>query len=189
MKTRLWPHLNHRQCLLLHRLLISNILKQFSNASKYKFLVYTTDKKLSYSLHKLKTKKQNGFDLGLRMYNVFKDELKYSRNVILIGSDCVQYSQAYISKAFNKLETGNDIVLGPTNDGGYCLVGMKKPYKFLFEKIAWSTSDVLQESQRAANRNNKTIYLLDSMNDIDTIDDLNKLHELNALPDWLKQFI
>ena len=66
---------------------------------------------------------------------------------------------------------------------------MKKPYKFLFEKIAWSTSDVLQESQRAANRNNKTIYLLDSMNDIDTIDDLNKLHELNALPDWLKQFI
>ena len=189
VKTRLWPHLNHRECLRLHRSLIQNIVKQLSNQRKYNFILYATDNKLKNPLLRLTSKKQYGCDLGQRMLNALNNELKRSRNVVLIGSDCVEFSQTYIGNAFNQLEAGHDIVLGPTNDGGYCLVGMKKPNKFLFENIAWSTPDVMQESLRAASKKNKNIHLLERMNDIDTIDDLKELQKLNALPNWVRQFI
>lgn len=67
-----------------------------------------------------------------------------------------------------------DVVLGPSNDGGYYAIGMKRPHKSLFEDIVYSTETVLTETIRKCQANNLDYRLLAEQIDIDTLDDLKK---------------
>ena len=190
VKTRLWPDLNYRQCLNLHTSLTGHTISHVTKSNKFNFVIYTTKPKGSWLLpFNVKIKIQHGIDLGERMYNAIKIELKHSQRVILIGSDCLEFSENYINDAFNKLKKNSDIVITPTNDGGYCLIGMKATNKFLFEKISWSTSMVLNQTCKVAKNKGKRMYLLDALNDIDTANDLEHLKRQQKLPTWAKQYI
>ena len=115
--------------------------------------------------------KQEGSDLGTRMFNAINTHLNDARHVVLVGSDCPELESSYISKAFRLLEAGNDIVLGPTNDGGYALVGVKKVNKSVFSDISWSTSKVLQQTQgKIKDLHWKSAYM-PPVRDIDTFSD------------------
>ena len=74
---------------------------------------------------------QKGKDLGEKMYNSISFALKKYNNVILIGSDLPLISKEDIEIAFNILET-KDIIISPTYDGGYYLIGMKEANKDIF---------------------------------------------------------
>lgn len=111
---------------------------------------------------------QEGNDLGERIKNAFS--LAFSKgykNVIIIGSDCVEVTEAIFEDAFLKLNS-NEVVIGPANDGGYYLLGIKSLHKELFENILWSTENVLLDTMNVCKNLNLKYFLLPSLSDVDT---------------------
>ena len=183
VKTRMWPALTHRQCLYLHRCLIAGFLKSFKQV--FNTVIYTTQ----MAHYPVKTRLQHGNDLGMRMFHAMSHELKHSEKVILIGSDCPQVDQTYISQAFSSLDSNRDIILGPANDGGYFLIGAKRVSPALFKNVSWGTSNVLAETQLNIKKLGLNAKVLDQLIDVDTVDDLKELKQLNLLPVWAKSLL
>ena len=115
---------------------------------------------------------QKGDDLGQRMHEAIQNAFheSYSK-VCLIGSDIYDLSASIILKSFKLLDK-HDIVIGPSKDGGYYLIGMKSPNKRLFQKKKWSTTEVLSETIKDLIKLNLSYALLTELNDIDVIDDI-----------------
>src|SRR6266496_2897379 len=95
---------------------------------------------------------QRGDEFGERLYFAVKDLFKYGfEAVCLIDSDSPTVPAEDLAEAVELLSTHEDrIVLGPSDDGGYYLIGVNKPHRRLFEQIDWSTERVLNQTiQRA----------------------------------------
>ena len=90
--------------------------------------------------------RQEGKNLGERMFHAMDTHLSNGHPVVLIGSDCPELDTGYINKAFQMLSAGKDVVLGPATDGGYALIGANRIDKSLFQDIPWGTGDVLQQT-------------------------------------------
>ncbi|NQY73988.1 MAG: glycosyltransferase [Candidatus Margulisbacteria bacterium] len=120
---------------------------------------------------------QRGADLGGKLKNCFKRVFKqgYSR-VIIIGSDAPDVPPHLFDQAFTALNT-HDIVIGPTKDGGYYLIGFnKKNYTdMVFNHIPWSTPQVYEETLKHINQFGLSLFELPSWQDVDVIDDLAAL--------------
>ena len=121
---------------------------------------------------------QRGADLGERMNRAFHEQFdKGASKMILIGSDCYELEPGHIHAAFKALDK-SDFVVGPAEDGGYYLIGMKQPAPFVFEDISWSTSEVFDETRRAVLSRGFTLDVLETLPDIDTHEDLLNYPEL-----------
>jgi rSAM/selenodomain-associated transferase 1 len=81
---------------------------------------------------------QTGQGLGDRLEHAFRHLLKKYERVIVISSDYPSITAAQLTEAFDFLRE-NEIVLGPTAEGGFYLIGLKKPYFEIFEQVLWST--------------------------------------------------
>tara|TARA_R110001599_G_scaffold353870_1_gene601384 strand:- start:177939 stop:178592 length:654 start_codon:yes stop_codon:yes gene_type:complete len=90
----------------------------------------------------LAIRRQQGADLGERMYQALADGLRRYERVILVGSDCPGIDRDYLEAAFAALDS-SEVVLGPALDGGYVLVGARRPCREMFAGIAWGTDTVL----------------------------------------------
>ncbi|MCP4050410.1 MAG: glycosyltransferase [bacterium] len=112
---------------------------------------------------------QKGSSLGERLSHAF-DLYKNNCAVIFIGTDFPFITIELIIKAVDRLKL-NDVVIGPSLDGGYYLIGLKEK-RDLFEGIDWSTENVLE--QTIAKVSNHKYYLLPEYYDIDTFNDLKK---------------
>lgn len=110
---------------------------------------------------------QKGKDLGQKMYNALSYALGYCEKVVLIGSDCPTLTNKIIDESFEILNT-NDVVIGPSKDGGYYLIGMKNAIWDIFNDIDWSTNKVLNQTISKLKKANKTYKLLEELSDIDT---------------------
>ena len=115
---------------------------------------------------------QQGEDLGQKMSAAFKKLFKNHQSVVLIGCDLPDLTSALISKAFDALQS-NDVVIGPSCDGGYYLIGLNKETPDLFKEISWSTEKVLNQTLEKAERLSIKVQLLDQLRDIDTLEDLH----------------
>jgi rSAM/selenodomain-associated transferase 1 len=114
---------------------------------------------------------QQGQDLGERMSNAFASTFDSGiEKVVLIGTDCPTLQSQHLLQAFTALND-SDLVLGPATDGGYYLIGMKVRAAYLFEGIAWSTSQVLSQTLHVASQHSLTTTLLPELCDIDTPED------------------
>ena len=94
--------------------------------------------------------------------------------MVIVGTDSPTLPSRFIYQAFSKLNNA-DFVLGPCKDGGYYLIGLKKPVKELFEDIDWGTNKVFNQTLKKAKLLNLQIRVLPCWYDIDTIDDLKRL--------------
>ena len=83
-------------------------------------------------------------DLGTRMAAAFEDGVD-----VLVGCDIPPLTASYVNRALAALDDA-DLVLGPTEDGGYCLIAMNEPHPEIFADIPWSTGQVLAATQHAA---------------------------------------
>jgi len=186
VKTRMHPHLSHRECLYLHSNLTSHAINQFKSNNHFKLIIYTTDiyKSLHLYPRDIIIKQQSGINLGLKMNNAIKQEIKNTRRVVLIGSDFLTLDINYVISAFRSLSKINDIVIGPTLDGGYGLIGMQKHNDSLFENIPWGTSDVFEKTISTAYKHGRKVNILDKISDVDTIEDLIQSKQLDILPEW-----
>ncbi|MEO1147370.1 MAG: TIGR04283 family arsenosugar biosynthesis glycosyltransferase [Cyanobacteria bacterium J06638_22] len=91
--------------------------------------------------------------------------------VAFIGIDCPGIDAALLDAAFRALETA-DMVLGPADDGGYYLIGLRRPLPDLFQGIDWGTAVVRQQTEAIAQSLTLSSHLLKPLNDIDRPDDL-----------------
>jgi rSAM/selenodomain-associated transferase 1 len=115
---------------------------------------------------------QQGNSLGDRMSNAFENGFKQGyEKVILIGSDLPDISPSIIQEGFDKLEK-SEVVFGPAEDGGYYLIGMKKPRKFIFENKPWSETELLKLTLEELGKQDVSYSFLQTLNDIDTFEDL-----------------
>jgi hypothetical protein len=119
---------------------------------------------------------QKGTDLGQRMYNALSYALSFCEKAILIGSDCPTITTQILENAVKALDE-NDLVLGPSKDGGYYLIGMKNAIWDIFDQINWSTDTVLRDTIQKAKDRNCTLQLLEKLSDIDTEKDWNEYHQ------------
>jgi rSAM/selenodomain-associated transferase 1 len=114
---------------------------------------------------------QEGNDLGERMKNAFEHVFDSGYNSIcIIGSDCMTLNAEGIQSAFTLL-ADNDLVIGPTVDGGYYLLGMKQLIQNVFANKSWSTESVLQETLSDIASLQLACRLLAVLHDIDTEQD------------------
>lgn len=118
---------------------------------------------------------QQGDDLGERMNNAFSRQfaLGYDR-VILIGSDIPLLSPEILEEAREALAE-HPAVLGPARDGGYYLIGLRKPVPGLFTGISWGSDRVLRDTISILLRQRCNYRLLPELSDIDRAHDLKQL--------------
>ncbi len=120
-------------------------------------------------------KLQVGEDLGVRMANAFQQGFQNEyQKIIIIGSDMLDLSQEDLEEAFKSLEK-NDFVVGPAEDGGYYLLGMKKFLPALFKNKTWGTETVLKDT--LADLKNETTALLETRNDVDYYEDIKDIDD------------
>jgi rSAM/selenodomain-associated transferase 2/rSAM/selenodomain-associated transferase 1 len=120
-------------------------------------------------------------DLGQRMHNAFQGAFRMGcKKVVLIGTDVPEASEEHLSQAFEALDN-YEMVLGPTYDGGYWLIGLTGPFE-VFDNIRWGSDTVLDETMSLARRVGLSSTLLDPLNDIDTVNDLIRMLPGEAHP-------
>ncbi|VXB27820.1 conserved hypothetical protein [Maribacter litoralis] len=130
---------------------------------------------------KFAKKLQSGDDLGARMANAFQEGFQNEyQKIIIIGSDMLDLSQEDLEAAFKALKK-NDFVIGPAEDGGYYLLGMKKFMPELFKNKSWGTETVLKDT--LADLENETTTLLETKNDVDYYEDIK---DIDAFAPFLK---
>lgn len=122
---------------------------------------------------------QHGDGFGERLTNAVEDLFRIGfASVCLIDSDSPTVSAAIYSKAVELMGMNGDrVVLGPSDDGGYYLIGLKQDHRRLFEKIDWSTERVLEDTKRRASELGLEIKLLPTCYDVDDVTALRRLCE------------
>jgi rSAM/selenodomain-associated transferase 1 len=122
---------------------------------------------------------QRGESLGDRLCNATDDLLKegYS-SFCLINSDSPTLPRSVLDRAIESLaRDGDRVVLGAADDGGYYLIGLKQVHGNLFERIAWSTADVLAHTVERAAEIGLEVVMLPRWYDVDDAETLNRLCE------------
>src|SRR5215470_13693974 len=120
---------------------------------------------------------QRGADLGERLANSLGELLDGGyRGVLAIDSDTPTLPLGFLQQAIDLVMRPEiDVVLGPTEDGGYYLIGLRTVHRELFEAMAWSTNQVLGETVRRSDAKGLRVAYLPVWYDIDTPDDLVRL--------------
>jgi len=122
-----------------------------------------------------------GMGLGIGLWHAAEDLLGAGYGAVcLVNADSPNLPTAFLVQAVRTLrEPGDRVVLGPAEDGGYYLIGLKYPHRRLFEDVAWSTERVFQQTLgRAAELGLETVTL-PRWYDVDDIASLRRL--LNEL--------
>ena len=120
---------------------------------------------------------QQGADLGARLTHAFTLAFENgSRKIIVIGSDTPHLDLSILESAFVILDQ-KEAVLGPAEDGGYYLIGLRQPNAFLFNNVPWSSDRVFLETLGRIQRSGLSFGLITPQSDIDTVADLKRLME------------
>jgi rSAM/selenodomain-associated transferase 1 len=125
--------------------------------------------------HRFRVVAQMDGDLGQRMAAFFAEQFQAgTAAVVLIGADSPTLPVSFILQAFQELKTA-DVVIGPSTDGGYYLLGCRRLLPSLFERIRWSTNRVLADTIAVFRDRDWRLALLPPWYDVDILDDWRML--------------
>jgi len=171
VKTRLAETLGHDRTLTIYKELSDITLQLAARLSISTYLFYEGglphDKERHPSFNYLA---QVEGDLGEKIIQALNYVFHRHQKVIIIGSDCPEISTTDINQSFELLDK-YDVVIGPSTDGGYYLLGCKEIIPAIFKSIDWSTSSVLSKTITKLEKQCKSFYLLRTLTDIDTEED------------------
>ena len=121
--------------------------------------------------------RQEGEDLGARLYTALSGAAREAAGVAALGSDHPTLPLDLVHRAFERLEDGAEVVLGPAEDGGYYLIALQAGAvrRRLFEGIAWSTDQVFPATVERCRELGLRLELLPVASDVDTPGDLRRL--------------
>jgi len=176
VKTRLAATLGNQLACELYEIFLFHLLDSIAPISDHTTVVFSppdreADFRAAIAANWMFEPQSEG-DLGARMRNFFVSQFAFDASterktkVVVIGADCPQLSIAEIQTAFDELDK-NDVVIGPSTDGGYYLLGMQGSLAEVFDNIDWSTSKVLPQTTQRLDQQNKTYALLPAKTDVD----------------------
>lgn len=173
VKTRLAKTMGAENALHIYRQLLAHtheITKELP-CDKFVFYVDSITENDLWENHIYQKKLQRGSGLGDRMLEAFIELflLRYTK-IQIIGSDCLALTQEIIETGFDKLNE-NDVVIGPSADGGYYLLGTNQILTDLFYNKEWSTDKVLSDTLKDIERLSLSCFQLPTLRDIDTEED------------------
>ena len=182
VKTRLCPPLSHGaaaqlyQCFLLDKIAQVNTLQRATPVVSHSPADSRSIFEALVPAHFMLIP-QRGDDLGARILSTFEQLFRQGyTQVIVIDSDTPTLPVAYLERALRLIAEGeNDVVLGPTEDGGYYLIGLRQSYPALFERMPWSTPEVFPETRRRSAQYGLTVACTEYWYDVDTPEDLTRL--------------
>ncbi len=116
-------------------------------------------------------------DLGVRLAHVFRELFAEGFDgVIVLGADHPALPKAYLEQAVAALHAKTtQVVLGPTEDGGYYLIGLTQPRPELFQSIPWGSAQVFEATLQRANRRGLSVHRLPHWFDVDRPEDLDRM--------------
>jgi rSAM/selenodomain-associated transferase 1 len=117
---------------------------------------------------------ENG-DIGRRMAHAFQETLKVVTFALLLGTDCPSLTQDDLTEAVAALRRGSNVVFVPTEDGGYCLLGLSQYAPDLFKGISWGTAFVLEQTRARLRELGWSWHELTERWDVDRPEDVERL--------------
>jgi uncharacterized protein len=181
VKTRLMPALGARGAARLQRQLVLRTLATAAAAQIGPVTLWCapdTRHRFFRALHQraeVACVAQPGGDLGERMHAAFEHHCPRGA-VLLVGTDCPALQPGHLREAARCLQHGADAVFQPAEDGGYVLVGLRRPQPQLFSGIGWGNADVMATTRSRA----RTLRFseLETLWDVDRPGDLARLQAL-----------
>lgn len=185
VKTRLVPPLTAEQAAELYRALLVDQFEQlrhFSGAARYVFYAPAGAREILRDLggSDYAYRAQSDGDLGARMEQVFAELWRLGhRNIVLIGSDLPALPLQIVNDAFTRLARKEaQVVLGPSGDGGYYLIGMNQAAPEIFEDMTWSHDRVLADTMVRLDGLGLSYSMLPTWFDLDVAEDFQRLGTL-----------
>ncbi len=137
---------------------------------------------------------QRGGDLGERLTNCFADLFEFGfDSVVAIGADSPTLPEEILVEAFDLLTSENDVVIGPAEDEGYYLVGMRKLHAEIFNDIPWGSDRALAATEARVGEAGLNLKRLPVWYDVDTPEELERLRleldENNAVAKFTRKFL
>lgn len=178
-KTRLMPQISPEGCEAIHRSFLLDYFECFDQmqACRDIFIAYAPEHYTTSFLELIPEAyvcfEQVGKDIGERMLQAFKHvfDLGYSK-VVLVGCDIPHIQLKTYEAAYLKLDE-HDMVISPTYDGGYCLIGLKAMCETIFvNDFKWGKQSVVEKTYKIANQVGLEVSILEKYRDIDEYDDL-----------------
>ena len=176
VKTRLAASIGDMNALQVYKSLLAHTRNVASEVAADRQVWYSSkiDRRDAWESSRFEKKLQTGSDLGERMGNAFSQGFdKGYRRIVIIGSDCAELTAGHVEEAFRQLQS-YDAVIGPSEDGGYYLLGLTQFQPEIFSDVEWSTSSVLDRTIERLEQNHIGCQLLETLNDIDNVEDFKK---------------
>ena len=175
VKTRLIGDLTAAEAAGLHAAFLEDLLERLRAGDFELRLAWALDAGEEIPAGPVPGVRQEGSDLGERLYRALSSVKAGS--VMALGSDHPTLPLELVERAFERVEAGADVVLGPAEDGGYYLIALRAGavHPRLFEDIAWSTERVLPATLERCRELGLAVELLPMASDVDTPDDLRRL--------------
>jgi rSAM/selenodomain-associated transferase 1 len=175
VKTRLIPAVGADGARALYRAFLRDLGERFSGQCYDLLWAYTPEGDAPPGdLTPGRAQAQEGPDLGHRLLSIFQQQcLDAPGGVAVISSDVPHLSRHIVERAFAALDTA-DVVLAPSDDGGYHLVAMRAPHD-IFSMVAMSTPAVLSQTRAAIAALALHLHLLEGDFDVDLPEDLPRL--------------
>lgn len=174
-KTRLAATIGDQSALDVYRFLLDHTVKITSPLTADVYVYYSEKiKEIDiWDTTVFRKKQQQGHDLGAKMQNAFTEVLHMGyQKAIIIGSDMYDITTQDLEDAFSTLED-NNFVIGPAQDGGYYLLGMKHLKPPLFKNKKWGTNTVLSDTLKDLELEN--LAILAEKNDVDYYEDIKDI--------------
>ncbi len=190
VKTRLSAELDESTAVELYRNFVLDLLSMLERLSLPFQICFSPENSRERFIGWLGDKysyiPQQGADLGQRMKNALGQAFAQDFDrAVIIGSDSPDLSEDLIHEAFSSLEA-HDVVIGPSVDGGYYLIGFRNDAFLIeaFEGIEWSTDRVFKETLKILEKAELSVYKLPEWRDIDTLADLKSMFLRNENKDF-----
>ena len=179
VKTRLAPALGERRAAELYAELLSGVIDRIGGdiaplqlwcapTAQHPFFQQLAQK------HWVSLHQQQEGDLGQRMEHAARQSLTEASTVLLIGGDCPVLDGRYLRRALEWVDGGGDAVLGPAEDGGYVLLGLRQAMGDLFQNIPWGTGAVCNITRQRLDALKWQWRELDPLWDVDREEDLER---------------
>lgn len=182
VKTRLATGIGFNRACRVYFAFLQHLLGRFQDAGDSRSIVFTPTSMETSFRNAIPVEwnliPQCEGDLGVRMKTFFQQQFDSlnAEKIIIVGADCPQLTSTEVDQAFARLDRF-EVVIGPSNDGGYYLLGMKSRCYDVFADIAWSTPSVLQNTKDHLRRLGVDFGLLATKTDVDDQTDLEQLIE------------
>lgn len=177
VKTRLIGDLTAEQASQLHAAFLADLRERLKGGAFSLVMAWAVGEDEALPPSDLPAFRQEGDGLGERLYAGLRRAAAGHARVLAVGSDHPELPLERVHRAFEQLERGHDVAIGPAEDGGYYLIAVAadRLTPALFQGHAWSTASVLSTTLARCEELGLSVALLPEGSDVDTPADLARL--------------